>query len=187
MAGCGRCFFYMSMAARTTLLLCLLTTWAVAQAPIPTAHGGDGDEYPYLVSATYMHVHTDASFSRPLGLNGFAGSFSRAMWPSTRLTGEVGRYSKNGVSLTSFLAGPQAGVRIWRIQPYVSILGGLSRINVGSSNEFTIAAGGGIDVPWTNHVRVRALQCDYYRLFGGNFPSADYLRIGIGVAYAFGH
>src|SRR5690242_843318 len=129
------------MATRTMLLICLLIGWAFAQAPIPTARGG-GDEYPYLVSATYMHVHTDGSFSRPLGLNGFAGSFSRAMWPSTRLTGEVGHYAKNGTSLTSFLAGPQAGVRIWRVQPYVSILAGLSRINAGSSsNEFTVAAG----------------------------------------------
>ncbi len=181
-----RLHFYMPMAARMTLLLLLFTGWAIAQAPIPAAHSGTGDEYSYLVSATYMHVHTDSSFGRPLGLNGFAGSFSRAMWPSTRLTGEVGHYTKNGIALTSFLAGPQAGVRIWRIQPYVSILAGLSRINVGNTNEFTVAAGGGIDVPWTNHIRIRALQCDYYRLFGGNYPSADYLRIGIGFAYAFG-
>lgn|GEM_PF-3151540 len=175
------------MAARTTLLLCLLTSWAAAQAPIPAADGGTGDESAYLVSATYMHVHTDASFGRPLGLNGFAASFSRAMWPSTRLTGEVGHYTKNGIALTSFLAGPQAGLRIWRIQPYLSILGGLSRIKSGvGSNEFTVAAGGGIDVPFTNHIRIRALQCDYYRLFGGTYSSADYLRIGVGVAYAFG-
>ena len=178
--------FHMPMAARTTLLLFLFTGWAIAQAPIPAAHGGAGDEYSYLVSATYMHVHTDSSFGQPLGLNGFAGSFSRAMWPSTRLAGELGHYTKNGISLTSFLAGPQAGLRIWRIQPYVSVLGGLSHINRGSSNEFTVAAGGGIDVPWTNHLRIRALQCDYYRLFGGTYPSADYLRIGVGVAYAFG-
>ncbi|HKO20352.1 MAG TPA: hypothetical protein VJU82_15855 [Acidobacteriaceae bacterium] len=179
-------YLYMTMAARTILLLCLLTSWGIAQTPIPAAHGGTGDEYSYLVSATYMHVHTDSSFGRPLGLNGFAGSFSRAMWPSTRLTGEVGHYTKNGISLTSFLAGPQAGVRIWRIQPYVSILGGLSHINRGSSNDFTVAAGGGLDVPWTNHIRIRALQCDYYRLFGGTYSSADYLRIGFGLAYAFG-
>ncbi len=158
----------------------------MAQAPIPTARGGGGDEYSYLVSATYMHVHTDASFSRPLGLNGFTGSFSRAMWPSTRLTAEVGHYAKNGIAVNSFLAGPQAGVRIWRVEPYLSVLAGLSRISVGSSNEFTIAAGGGLDVPWTDHIRIRALQCDYYRLFGGRYPSADYLRIGVGVAYAFG-
>jgi hypothetical protein len=174
------------MAARTTLLLFLFTGWAIAQAPIPTAHGGTGDEYSYLISATYMHVHTDSSFGRPLGLNGFAGSFSRAMWPSTRLTGEIGHYTKNGISLTSFLAGPQAGLRIWRIQPYLSILAGLSHINQGPSNEFTVATGGGIDVPWKNHIRIRALQCDYYRLFGGRYPSADYLRIGAGIAYAFG-
>jgi hypothetical protein len=49
-----------------------------------------------------------------------------------------------------------------------------------------VAAGGGVDVPWTNHIRIRALQCDYYRLFGGSYPSADYLRIGFGVTYAFG-
>jgi hypothetical protein len=174
------------MAARATLLLFFLTRWAIAQAPIPTAHGGTADEYSYLISATYMHVHTDSSFGRPLGLNGFAGSFSRAMWPSTRLTGEVGHYSKNQISLTSFLAGPQAGLRIWRVQPYLSVLAGLSRINQGSSNEFTVAAGGGIDVPGKNHIRIRALQCDYYRLFGGTYPSADYLRIGFGIAYAFG-
>ena len=173
------------MTARTTLLLILFTTGAFAQAPIPTAHSV-GDESTYLISASYMRVQTDGSFSRPVGLNGFAASFSRAMWPTTRLTGEVGHYQKNGIGLNSFLAGPQAGVRIWRLQPYVSILAGLSHIDVGSSNEFTVAAGGGLDVPWTSHIRIRALQCDYYRLFGGRFPSADYLRIGAGVVYAFG-
>ena len=167
------------------LLLGFLSGWAFAQAPIPAARG-TGDESPYLVSVTYVHVHTDASFGRPIGLNGFAGSFSRAMWPSTRLTGEVGHYTKNGISLTSFLAGPQAGVRIWRIEPYLSVLAGLSHINVNSSNEFTVAAGGGLDVTLTNHIRIRVLQCDYYRLFGGNYPSADYLRVGIGIAYGFG-
>ena len=174
------------MSTRTILLLFLLSGLSFCQEPLPAAHGM-GAEYPWTISGTYMHVHTDASFGRPTGLNGGAASISRALWPSIRLTGEVGDYRKSGISVASFLAGPQALIRIWRVQPFLSVMPGVSHISAGvSGNQFTVAAGGGVDVPWRNHIKIRVLQCDYYRMFGGQYQGADFLRLGIGLTYSFG-
>jgi hypothetical protein len=78
----------------------------------------------------------------------------------------------------SFLAGPQLKVPIWRVQPFIRGLFGLSRVNGG--NDFSYAAGGGLDIPWKYHLSIRAIQCDYYR-----FHATDMLRVGVGVTYSF--
>ena len=174
------------MSTRTILLLFILSSWSFCQAPIPTAHAMGG-EYPWTIAGTFMHVHTDRSFGRPIGLNGGAASISRTLWPSIRLTGEVGDYRHNGISVASFLVGPQATARFWRVQPFISIMPGISHISATpANNQFTVAAGGGLDVPWTTHIKIRALQCDYYRMFGGQYKGADFLRVGAGLSYSFG-
>ena len=159
-----------------------------AQAPIPTARGISSD-HRYEVAATYTHVITDASFGRSLGLNGFTASASAGVLPSVQVTGEVGSYSGSRVAVKSFLAGPQIGFHLYRFQPFVRGLFGLSHTSVNSQsqgNAFTIAAGGGLNFLLTDHFAIRALQADYYRPVGGIYRSADFLRLGFGVSYQFG-
>jgi hypothetical protein len=130
------------------------------------------------VAGTYTHVLTDGSFGTPLGLNGWTASAAAPVLPLLEVTGEVGNYRKTGFSMYSFLAGPQIKVPIWRVQPFVRGLFGLSHFNGG--NDFSVAAGGGLDIPWKYHLSIRAIQCDYYRIH-----ATDMLRVGVGVTYSF--
>jgi len=160
----------------------------LGQSPIPTARGMSSD-HRYEVAATYTRVLTDASFGHFVRLNGFTASVSAGMLPSVLVTGEVGSYSGSKVSVKSFLAGPQVGFHIYRFQPFVRGLFGLSHTSLNSQsqgNAFTIAAGGGLNFLLTDHFAIRALQADYYRPVGGIYRSADFLRLGFGVSYQFG-
>jgi hypothetical protein len=160
----------------------------LAQSPIPTARGMSSD-HRYEVAATYTHVLTDQSFGRFVALNGFTASASAGVLPSVQVTGEVGSYSGSKVSVKSFLAGPQVGFHIYRFQPFIRGLFGLSHTSVNSQSQgsaFTIAAGGGLNFLLTDHVAIRALQADYYRPMGGMYRSADFLRLGFGISYQFG-
>jgi len=117
-------------------------------------------------------------------MNGWTAAIAGRLFPAVQLTAEVGSYRKTGAQIHSFLAGPQLKAHVWRIQPFVRGLFGLSR--APASNEFSVAAGGGIDVPVATHISIRALQCDYYRFLGGQHGKTDLLRAGIGITYSFG-
>jgi hypothetical protein len=136
-------------------------------------------------------VLTDGSFGRPnIAMNGFAASVTAGVLPLFQLTGDVGSYSRRGeTSIKSFLGGPQLGFHLYRFQPFVHVLAGISHTSVNSQgvgNAFTVAAGGGLNVPVTPHIAIRALQAEYYRPFGGWYRSADFLRLGFGLSYQFG-
>jgi hypothetical protein len=177
--------------SRIELVMLAVVTMAcsvLAQSPIPAARGMSSD-HRYEVAATYTHMITDASFGPSLGLNGFTASASAGVLPSVQVTGEVGSYSGSRVSVKSFLAGPQVGFHIYRFQPFVRGLFGLSHTSFNSQsqgNAFTLAAGGGLNFLVTDHFAIRALQADYYRPMGGFYRSADFLRLGFGVSYQFG-
>jgi hypothetical protein len=162
------------------LIFSLLSASAYAQSPAASTHGiGSG----YEVSGTFTHVLTDGTFGRPLAMNGGTASISGSVLPAVQLTAEVGGYRKTGLTMYSFMAGPQIKVPVWRVQPFIRGLFGVSRIS--GANEFSVAAGGGIDLPITARIGLRALQCDYYRFIGGDFPKTDLLRVGIGITYSF--
>jgi opacity protein-like surface antigen len=132
---------------------------------------------------------TDGSFGRALSLNGFTASGSANVISIGQVTAEVGGYYGKGIRLMSFLAGPQATFHIYRFQPFVRGLFGVSHTTVGSvgkGNSFTIAAGGGLNFELTDQIAIRALQVDYYRPYGGPYKNADFLRMGFGVNYEFG-
>ena len=156
-----------------------------AQIPTATAPGADS----YEVSGTFTHVLTDGTFGAPIGLNGWTGSASARLLRVVQVTGEVGGYRRTGLSMYSFLGGPEVKIRVWRLQPFARGIFGASRIseklNSSTTNAFSMAGGGGIDVPVADHISIRALQCDYYR-FLGRLSKTDLLRVGVGITYSFG-
>src|SRR5437868_1224769 len=124
-------------------VLLFLSSCALAQSP--AARTGAGGSGPYELSGTYTHLVADGTFGAPLGMNGWTAGVAGRVFPTLQLTGEIGSYHKRGATIYSFLTGPQLKARVWRIQPFVRGLFGLSRAS--GSNEFSVAAGGGIDVP----------------------------------------
>jgi len=157
---------------------------AFAQSPLPTATAY-GSYHPFEVAGTFTHVLTDGTYVNGPTLNGWTASASAPVLPLIKATVEVGDYYGNHTSMKSFLGGPQVGLRIYRFEPFVRGLFGVS--HAPGATPFTIAAGGGINMELTDHIALRLLQMDYYRLYGGGAKNgADYLRIGFGVAYEFG-
>ena len=178
----------MGTIRRCALVLAVIFAAQFALGQGPMARGMTS-YHPFEVTGTYSHMLTDGSLGGPVSLNGFTASASANIISLAQATAEVGRYSGKGVALTSFLAGPQAGFRIYRFQPFIRGLFGLSHTSISSrsvGNSFTIAAGGGLSYFLTDQIAIRALQVDYYRPIGGPYSSADFLRIGFGVSYEFG-
>jgi len=178
----------MSLRRRSLVLAVFIFFSCFGLAQSPAARGGIS-YHPYEASAAFAHMLTDGSYGNGVSLNGFTASISAGVLPSVRGTGEFGNYRGHGVSLTSFLAGPQVGFHIYRFQPFVRGLFGLSLTSINSrgfGNSFTIATGGGLNYPLTDQLAIRALQVDYFRPIGGGYHAADFLRVGCGISYEFG-
>jgi opacity protein-like surface antigen len=164
-----------------------ISCFGVAQSP--AARGMWSSSRPYEAAATFAHMATDGSLGGRVGLNGFTASVGAGVMPSVQATGEVGGYYSPGISLMSFLAGPQVGFHIYRFQPFVRGLFGISHTSInsqGRGSAFTLAAGGGLNYPLTDQLAIRAIQVEYFRPYGGGYSSADFLRIGFGISYQFG-
>ena len=178
----------MGLRRRSLVLAVFIFISCFGVAQTPTARGGIS-YHPYEASATFSHMLTDGSYGNGVSLNGFTASLSAGVLPSVRATGEVGNYRSHGISLTSFLVGPQVGFHIYRFEPFVRGLFGLSHTSVTSQsygNSFAIAAGGGLNYPLTDQFAIRALQVDYFKPMGGGYKAADFLRVGFGINYEFG-
>ena len=166
------------------LLAIISLPYGFAQSPLPTGKAVSS-YHPFEIAATYTHVLTDNTYVNTPTLNGWTASASAPVLPLIKATVEIGDYYGPHTSMKSFLGGPQVGFRLYRFQPFVRGLFGVS--HTAGATPFTIAAGGGINMDITDHLALRLLQMDYYRLHGGGAPDgADYLRIGFGVAYEFG-
>ena len=178
----------MGLIRRCMVLSAVMLATQLASAQGPMAKGMSS-YHPFEVAGTYSHMLTDGSFGNGVSLNGFTVSGSANIISIAQATAEVGRYTARGVALTSFLAGPQAEFHIYRFQPFIRGLLGLSHTSISSrsaGNSFTITGGGGLNYLVTDQIAIRALQVDYYRPIGGPYKAADFLRIGFGIAYEFG-
>jgi hypothetical protein len=162
------------------ILFC--TCSGFAQSPAGRAFSS---YHPFEVAATYTHVLTDDTYVGVPTLNGWTVSASAPVLPLIKATAQVGDYYGGHTSMKSFLVGPQLGFRVYRFEPFIRGLFGIS--HTSGSTPFTIAAGGGLNMPITDHVTLRLLDMDWYGLHGGGASNgADYLRVSFGVAYEFG-
>lgn len=178
----------MRFHSRCVLTLAVVFVACSLSAQAPTARGLTS-YHPYEVAGTFSHMLTDGTFGGQVGLNGFTASGTANIISLAQVTGEVGAYYGRGISVKSLLAGPQATFHIYRFQPFIHGLFGISHTDINSHSEgnaFTIAAGGGVNFLLTDHIAVRALQMDYYKPSGGFYHNSDFLRVGVGVSYQFG-
>jgi outer membrane immunogenic protein len=185
-----------SIALLTGLLLGAATTAALGQ--VVTSTTGD-------VAVTYHWVRTNAQPGDCgcFDLNGGGISGSWNIRPRLAAVAEIGVEhtgngpSGNSLTLVSYLAGaryllPQPRLGGDRApQPFAQLLlggahagGGIAGVG-DASNAFASRVGGGIDVPITSRIAVRAIQVDYYLTNFANTVNnhQNNLLLGAGIIF----
>jgi hypothetical protein len=91
-----------------------------------------------------------------------------------------------------YLFGPRANLRRGRVTPFAQVLfGGIlasNRIgNLGSENNFAMAAGGGIDLRVSRHFSIRPLQAEYFltKIPDGLNDRQNNFRLSAGIVFRF--
>jgi hypothetical protein len=169
-----------------------------------TAQAQEGRSVDVSVAYSYLRYNPEAPGIKSFSMNG--GSASVAYNFNNWLSGvaDIGGYSKhnilgNGVSgtLSSYLFGPRVSLnRSGRFTPFAQVLVGVAHANNnflvtgGSQTPFAAAIGGGLDWRWTNHIRVRAGEVDYFlthfnEVTPGNVQVQNNLRVSSGLVFRF--
>jgi hypothetical protein len=115
------------------------------------------------------------NFARHLGVTADLSSASLSPFSFSLLGFSVGTYQR----LNNYLFGPTVTTSLGRSAVFAHALFGEARSSLGagvgipiiggistgltSANAFAMAFGGGIDVPLTRHLAIRAVQVDYVR------------------------
>ena len=106
--------------------------------------------------------------------------------------------ANDGLTLTTFVAGPRVRLPVKRLQTFGQALFGVAHGSgsqfpsgntlVSSANSFALDLGGGVDYSIGNRFSLRAVQLDYLRTNLPNILSGwqNNLRIGVGVTVRFG-
>lgn len=156
------------------------------------------------VAYSYIRYNPETAGFKNFSMNG--GSASVAYNVNRWLSGvaDIGGYSKhdilgNGVSgtLSTYLFGPRVSLnRSGRFTPFAQVLVGVAHSSNrflttgGSQTPFAAAIGGGIDWRWTNHIRVRAGEVDYFlthfnEVNNTNVQVQNNLRVSSGLVFRF--
>lgn len=115
------------------------------------------------------------NFARHLGVTADLSGASLSPFSFSLLGFSVGTYQR----LNNYLFGPTVTTSLGRSAVFAHALFGEARSSLGagvgipiiggistgltSANAFTMAFGGGIDIPLTRHLAIRAVQVDYVR------------------------
>lgn len=139
-------------------------------------------------------------------MHGANAWFAHNFTHSVAVVAEVGSQRASDISgssedltLTSYLFGPRfSWHRSEHFAPFGQVLLGGAHASgsfasdssgfAGSSNAFALIAGGGLDIAFTRHFAIRALEADYYRtqFANGSNDRQNNLRLSAGVIFRFG-
>ena len=152
----------------------------------------------------YSYIHLDEDLSNDRDLNGYNASVTQTIfkrWLAFKADFS-GHFGDSAVTLGPgtdfkkflFLFGPQFTLRRHeRIQPFVHVLFGVSRIDLNNDTNglsfddtaFAMAAGGGVDVKVADRLAVRLFQADYVLTRFGDTNQGNFRASG-GFVLRFG-
>ncbi|HYL76327.1 MAG TPA: outer membrane beta-barrel protein [Bryobacteraceae bacterium] len=156
------------------------------------------------VSGSYSYIRANAANSAgSFNLNGASGSVAYNVSDRFSVVGDVGGYRFSGLpsglssTMYTFLFGPRYSFRkVRRFTPFAHVLLGVGRVNASSGgidageNGFSMAMGGGLDLPFRRRFALRVIQAEYLltrfdRVTGDSATQND-LRISAGLVVRFG-
>jgi hypothetical protein len=158
----------------------------------------------FEVSGTYSYVRANAANSAGgYNLNGGSASFAYNFSDRVALVADGGIYRFGGLpsgldsTMYTYLFGPRFTFRkVSRVTPFAQILLGGSRLNASAGgisageNAFSMAIGGGVDLPLRRRFSIRLIQAEYLltrfdRVTGASATQND-VRISTGLVFRFG-
>jgi len=183
------------------ILLC--TAPARAQSDYPKAEVFGG--YSYFSADIKISDPFDTSgdpfFQQREGFHGFAVSGAANLSRSFGVVADFSYHRKEfevfgpNIRFTTFnfLFGPRVTARGHRVEAFAhGLVGGVRREiqDVGSSVDFALGAGGGVDVKVARNVAIRLFQADYIPFrdrdpFTGDKEWRHNLRVSTGVTFRF--
>jgi len=162
-------------------------------------------QYEIGVNYSWLHVNASNDNYQRTG-NGGSGYFDYNLTKMIGLVGDFGGYANTRTGINdkalTYLFGPRFNWRHSRLNPYVQFLFGGAYAwagptgNSNTQNAFATAAGGGLDIKWTNHIAIKPIQVEYVatqfdstRLGGSTRSFGDHqndIRYSGGVVFQFG-
>jgi hypothetical protein len=188
------------MKSITFVLGTLLTSGAVLCAQEVAT-----PKYEVGVNYSWLHVNS-ANFDFQRTGNGGSGYFEYNLNRMIGLVGDFGGYANTRTGINdkalTYLFGPRFNWRHSRLNPYAQFLFGGAyawagpTANSNTQNAFATAAGGGLDVKWTEHIAIKPIQVEYVttqfdsaRLGGSTMSFGGHqndVRYSAGVVFQFG-
>jgi Outer membrane protein beta-barrel domain len=185
--------------------------WIVAAVGIAGLFAGVADAQQasaqtpqFEVSGTYSYVRANAANSDGgYNLNGGSASFAYNFSDRVAVVADGGIYRFGGLpagldsTMYTYLFGPRFTFRkVRRVTPFLQVLLGGGRLNASSSgttageNAFSMALGGGIDLPFRHRFSFRVIQAEYLltrfdRVTGASATQND-VRLSTGLVFRFG-
>lgn len=134
-------------------------------------------------------------------LNGASGSVSFNAKPAFGIVMDFGGYRLGNIAgsglsanVISYLFGPRIVARGARVEPFIQVLFGGTRISgagVGASDSaFAMTFGGGMDLKASTHVAIRLIQAEYlmtrFDVGTGSATRQNNARISTGIVFRIG-
>jgi len=162
-------------------------------------------KYEVGLNYSWLHVHSANHDYQRTG-NGGSGYFEYNLTPILGLVGDFGGYANTRTGINdkalTYMFGPRFNWRHSRLNPYVQFLFGGAYAWSGPTNDsntqnkFASAAGGGLDIKWTDHIAIKPIQVEYVmtqfdsaKLGGSTSRFGDHqndIRYSAGVVFQFG-
>jgi hypothetical protein len=177
----------------------------LASGVVLCAQEVDVPKYEVGLNYSWLHVNSGNYDYQRTG-NGSSGYFEYNLTRSIGLVGDFGGYAntRTGINdkVLTYLFGPRFNWRHSRLNPYAQFLFGGAYAwagptgNSSTQNAFATAAGGGLDVKWTEHIAIKPIQVEYVmtqfdsaHLGGSTVRFGDHqndIRYSAGIVFQFG-
>jgi hypothetical protein len=177
---------------------------ACVSAGAAHAQQASGSTPQFEVSGAYSYVHASAANSGgSYNLNGGSASLAYNFSDRIGAVADVGAYRFSGLpsgldsTMYTYLFGPRFTFRkVSGLTPFAQVLLGGGRLNASSGglsageNGFSMAMGGGLDLPFRRRFALRIIQAEYLltrfdRVTGASATQND-VRVSAGLVIRFG-
>ena len=137
------------------------------------------------IFAGYSFISIDGGTDRETS-HGWLANVGLNVHPNVGIVGDVGGHYEEGVDLLEYLGGVRFNGRASGVNPFAQALIGGVRFSFdggGSDNFFALGFGGGIDIPASDAISVRAVQFDWIPVYAFDEWETSPFRLGFGVVF----